>query len=343
TLRQDTIFVDTTLHIKREYEFNMLRKDLFGLLPFANEAHTFNTLNFGLNTKSSFPQFGFQAKHFNYLEANDIKYYSVPTPLTELYFKTVMEQGQSLDAFITINTKPNLNFSIAYKGIRSLGKFINNLSSSGNFRFTTSYFSINKRYFLNAHFTGQDILNQENGGITSNADFERSEPPFDERARLDVYLKDAESVLKGNRFFIDHSFKLSKNNFNSLVLTHQMNQEYKFFEYVQQTPGTRFGTSLLNVVNNKTRYNHFYNKVGLAYQTKKYGNLTFFIDSNLYNYFYKTGVQNSLGAAIVPNAINDRIYNMGGSYTYVTNKLTAKILATNSISNQSISNIEAGV
>ena len=73
------------------------------------------------------PNFGFSGKHFNYLEASDIKYYNVPTPLTDLYFKTVMEQGQTLDAFLTINTKPNLNFSLAYKGLRSNGKYINNI------------------------------------------------------------------------------------------------------------------------------------------------------------------------------------------------------------------------
>ena len=55
------------------------------------------------------------------------------------------------------------------------------LSSSGNFRFTTSYFTNDKRYFLNAHFTGQDISNQENGGIVNTEDFETSEPPYNER------------------------------------------------------------------------------------------------------------------------------------------------------------------
>lgn len=343
TLEKDTIYVDTTLSIKKEYKFNLLRKDIFGLLPFANEGQPYNTLNFGLNNKSTFPDFGFKAKHFNYLEANDIKYYSVPTPLTELYFKTVMEQGQSLDAFLTLNTKPNLNFSIAYKGIRSLGKYINSLSSSGNFRFTTSYFTEDKRYVLNAHFTGQDLLNQENGGIVDVNLFETSEPPYDERARLDVYFKDAKNLLKGNRFFIDHSFKLSKNNPNSLVFTHQFNQEYKFFEYKQTAVNGRFGSSFSNSVSNKTRYNHLYNKIGVAYKTKNYGDLEFFIDDNKYNYYYNSVVYDNAGNITVPNSINDRINNAGGTYTYFANNLVAKLLVSNAITDQSISNIEAKV
>ena len=240
----------------------------------------------GLNKKSAFPDFGFKAKHFNYLEVEDIRYYSVPTPLTDLYFKTVMEQGQSLDAFLTINTKPNLNFSIAYKGIRSIGKYINNISSSGNFRFTSSYFTNDRRYILNFHFTGQDISNQENGGIVTVEDFEKSDPPYNERSSLEVYFKDAKNLLKGNRFFLDHSFKLSKKNPNSLLFTHQFNHEYKFFEYNQKTVNSRFGNSFSNSVYNKTRYNHLYNKIGVAYKTKDFGNVEFFVDDNTYNYFY---------------------------------------------------------
>ena len=47
---------------------------------------------------------------------------------------------------------------MAYKAIRSVGDYFNSLTSSGHFRFTTSYFAPNKKYFLNAHFVGQDIL-----------------------------------------------------------------------------------------------------------------------------------------------------------------------------------------
>ena len=341
TLQKDTTYVDTSLTIQSEYKYNLLRKDIFGLLPFANEGHTYNTLNFGLDDKSSFPNFGFTAKHFNYIEAMDINYYSVPTPLTDLYFKTVMEQGQTLDAFLTVNTKPNLNFSIAYRGLRSLGKYVNNLTSSGNFRFTTSYFTKDKRYVLNAHFTGQDISNQENGGIVNLEEFETSEEPFNERERIRVFFTNATSLLKGNRFFIDHSFKLNKTNPNSLVFTHQFNQEYKFFQFTQPTINERFGNSFTNSISNKTRYNHFYNKFGVAYKTKNYGDLEFFVDDNNYNYYYNSVVYDSNGNVTVPNSISDRINMIGGNYSYLINKVKVRLQMAQSISDQSISNIEA--
>lgn len=341
TLQKDTTFVDTSLTIKSEYKYNFLRKDFFGLMSFSNEGQTYNTLDFGLKNKSVIPAIGFSGKHFNYLEAKDINYYSVPTPLTDLYFKTVMEQGQSLDAFLTINTKPNLNFSIAYKGLRSLGKYVNFLSSSGNFRFTSSYFSKDKRYILNAHFTGQDISNQENGGIINTNDFESGDDNFKERDRLDVYFEDATSLLKGNRFFVDHSFKLSKSNPNSLVFTHQFSQEYKFFEFTQDNANTRFGASFSNRISNKTRYNNLYNKLGVAYKTKSYGDLEFFIEDNNYNYYYNSVVYDSFGNISVPNSISERINMIGGNYTYFANKLIAKLSVSQAISDQGISNIEA--
>ncbi len=341
TLQQDSTFVDTSLTIQSEYKYNLLRKDNFGLLSFSNEGQTYNTLDFGLRKKSSMPNFGYAAKHFNYLEANEINYYSVPTPLTDLYYKTVMEQGQSLDAFLTVNTKPNLNFSIAYRGLRSLGKYVNNLTSSGNFRFTTSYFTKDKRYVLNAHFTGQDISNQENGGIVNLEEFETSEEPFNERERIRVFFTNATSLLKGNRFFIDHSFKLNKTNPNSLVFTHQFNQEYKFFQFTQPTINERFGNSFTNSISNKTRYNHFYNKFGVAYKTKNYGDLEFFVDDNNYNYYYNSVVYDSNGNVTVPNSISDRINMVGGNYTYLINKIKVRLQMAQSISDHSISNIEA--
>jgi len=341
TLQKDTTFVDTSLTINSEYKYNFLRKDIFGLMPFSNEGQTYNTLDYGLKNKSIMPMIGFSGKHFNYLEAKDIKYYSVPTPLTDLYFKTVMEQGQSLDAFLTINTKPNLNFSIAYKGLRSLGKYVNFLSSSGNFRFTSSYFTKDKRYILNAHFTGQDISNQENGGIINTSDFESGDDNFKERDRLEVYFEDATSLLKGNRFFVDHSFKLNKLNPNSLVFTHQFSQEYKFFEFTQSAANTRFGSSFSNRINNKTRYNNLYNKLGIAYKTKSYGDLEFFIEDNNYNYYYNSVVYDSFGNISVPNSISEKVNMIGGNYTYFANKLIAKLSVSQAISDQGISNIEA--
>jgi hypothetical protein len=59
SLQRDTTYVDTSLTIKKEYAYNYLRKDIFGLLPFANEGHTYAVLDYGLTAYRPFPEIGF--------------------------------------------------------------------------------------------------------------------------------------------------------------------------------------------------------------------------------------------------------------------------------------------
>ncbi|GAA4766271.1 MULTISPECIES: putative porin [Flavobacterium] len=342
SLLKDTVFVDTSLTIKKEYAFNYLRRDNFGLLPFANDGHTYNVLDYGLISSSSpLPGFGFKGKHFNYLGVNDIKYYSVATPLTELYFKTVLEQGQSLDAFVTLNTSPNLNFSIAYKGLRSLGKYINNLSSNGNFRFTTSYFTKNRRYVANLHYAGQDLMNKENDGIADIDNFESGNSEFTDRSRLEVNLADASTMLKGKRYFIDHTFRINKNdNTNNILIDHQFSYETKYFEFKMPTKTERFGTSYVNSnYNDLTKNNVMYNRLGGTFSNSLVGKFNFFVENFKYNYFYDryvvTGSQIS-----IPNTNNNNLNAVGGKYFYNKNKINGYVLFSKAISKQTFSTLD---
>ena len=119
--KRDTAYIDTTLSIKKEYIFNYLRKDNFELLSFHNQGQTFNNLGYNFSNISHFPDIGFSAKQVSYLEIEDIKYYEVPTPTTEITYKTGLQQGQVVDAIFTLNFSERFNVSMSYKGLRSLG------------------------------------------------------------------------------------------------------------------------------------------------------------------------------------------------------------------------------
>lgn len=351
TLERDTVYIDTSLTIKSEYKYNYLRKDNFGLQQFTNEGQTYNTLFFGLNEFSALPEFGFTGKQFPYLQVKDINYYSVATPISELYFKTVMEQGQSVDALITVNTSEQFNFSVAYRGLRSLGKYINQLSSIGNFRFTTSYTSKNNRYSINSHFTGQDMLNGENGGITSIEDFESDDKDFKNRARLQVYLTDAKSFLKGKRLFFDHNFRINpKQSSNNLIINHQFKLENKFYEFNQKTVSTtvdnvtfqRFGTSYVSSdINDQTRYQRMYNKLGAIYQNTTLGEFQFFVED--FKYVYKYNKILILEDQTIPNQLSERLNAFGGQYSYQKNNWKGKFIYSKAISKQTFSTIEANL
>ena len=351
TLEHDTTYVDTSLTLKSAYKQNHLRKDDFGLLAFSNIGQTFNTLQYSLTSFSPYPEIGFSGKHFNYMQADQINYYSAATPLTELFFNTTINKGQNVDSFITLNTSKNLNFSIAYKGLRSEGDYINQLVSAGNFRFTTSYATTDKRYAINAHYTYQDISNQENGGITTPTDFESDNKDYKNRQRLQVYLTDAKSFLKGRRLFFDHAFRVNpKNGNNNLYVTHQFNYENKLFEYTQATlasnigNGTafqRFGDSYVTSgINDKTKYERLYNKAGLTYENSLLGKFNFFVDDYRSNYEYGRIIIRK-DKTVVPDNLFVQINNFGGQYEYQKNKWNGRFLYSRSITNQSLSNLDA--
>ena len=158
--RNDSLKVDTSLTIDKYYKLNFLRDDNFELIEFSNTGHTYNTLSF-LDKDNLLPEIGSSAKHYNYIQANDIDYYHVATPFTELMYRTAFVQGQLLDALFSVNTSPRFNFTIARKGLRSLGNYQHFLSSSSNFRFSTNYNSKNSKYFLKTHYASQNLFSEK--------------------------------------------------------------------------------------------------------------------------------------------------------------------------------------
>lgn len=215
SINNDTTVVDTTLVLKKDFIFNYLRKDNFELLPFHNQGQTFNNLAYNFENNSLLPTIGVTAKHFNYYKVKDVYYYEVPTPTSEVLFRTGLEQGQVLNAFLTMNTSRQFNFSIAYKGLRSLGKYRYSLASHGNFITTFNYHTKNKKYFARGHFSSFDLLNNQNGGLTPESIdfFENNDPNYIDRARLEVNLTDAENFLEGKRYYFEQQITLfSKKN-----------------------------------------------------------------------------------------------------------------------------------
>ncbi|MBW4359886.1 putative porin [Flavobacterium taihuense] len=348
SLERDTTYIDTTQSIRKEHGFNYLRKDNFGLLSFTNEGQTYNTLQYGMNGFSPYPGFGFTAKQFNFSKAEEIKYANVASPVTELYFKTTIQRGQSADSYFAINTSPRLNFSIAYRALRSEGRYINHEARTGNFRFTTSYNTKDGRYVANAHYVAQKIQNEENGGISNVIDFENGDPSFDNRARLGVYFEDAKSVLKGKRFFVDQTFRINpKKGGNNLYVTEQFNYEDIYFDFTQQTIPSivggkqvfRYGESFVTGgLNDETKYNKMYNKVGLVYENTTLGAFTFFADDLRSNYYYNNILY--LDTETVPNLLSQTINTVGGQYNYRKDKWKGKFSYSKSLTDQNLSNLD---
>ncbi len=294
--KRDTTFLDTTLTITKEYKYNYLRKDGFELMPFSNIGKPVNNLGVDFNSFTMYPMLGAKALHSNYKEKQDIKYYNVPTPLTELMFKTTMNKGQLLDAVITFNTSPQLNFSIGYKGFRSLGKYNYDQATSGNFIVTTNYSSKDKRYQMIGHIAAQDIVFEENGGLSNKKEqFESGNSEFKNRDRLDLIFEDAKTTVLGKRYFLDHQYELVKkakdtNNIisTSILLGHQFNYETKYSEFTQAKQNAYFGGSFLSIIHDKANLKTTNNQLSVEFDNKLLGSLKGYVGFYNYNYFFNS-------------------------------------------------------
>ena len=259
--------VDTSLTISKDYKFNFTRKDNFELIKMSNVGHTYNSLGYNL-THNDYPKMGALGKHFHYFEKDDIGYYEVPTPFTELFAKSTFEQGQILDALISINFNPNYNLTLAHKGYKSLGKYQSIKSRGNQFRLSSIFNSNNDLTKVKLHFTSQNLFNDENGGLDPDSIYFFEQAPdyfvlddsgnqiqnddgtyemiyydgYLDRSRLGPNII-ASGSLYSKRFFTDISRVIINKDENntSLIFGYQFTHEYKKLNFKENRGGRFFG------------------------------------------------------------------------------------------------------
>ena len=297
--KRDTTYIDTTLTIKKDYQFNYLRTDNFELLAFHNQGQTFTNLGYDYSNLKLFPDIGFTAKQFSYLDIDEIKYYEVPTPTTQITYRTGLQQGQVLDAIFTLNFSRRLNVSLSYKGLRSLGAYRRSLASHGNFRGTFQYRTKKNQYEIRGHLTRQDFFNQESGGLPESEieKFQSNDENYLTRARLDVNLNDAENQFDGNRIYLEHSYKLlankdtiNKKDFSNLKVGHVFTNENKEYGFSQPTNSSIFGnTSDSGATKDNAKHTFSNNELNLEFNSKYVlGKIKAKVNITNYSYGYDT-------------------------------------------------------
>ena len=274
----DTVAVDTSLTIEKYHKINFLRKDDFDLIPFSNTGVAYNTLSFyGINSIN--PKMGASNKYYSYDSVDDVVYYDLPTPFTELMYRSVFEQGQLLDAVYSVNTSRQFNFSISRKGLRSLGNYQNFISSSSNFKISTNYFSKNKKYRFRTHYTNQKLFSEQNGGINNSdiLNFENGNSQFLDRGVFDPNFENAHNEFLGKRFYVDQSYVLidkdSISNSN-LELFNSIYLEEKKYKFQQSASDEFFGDSFVSQeINDKILLNSLNLQAGLIYYSDIFGKI----------------------------------------------------------------------
>ncbi len=328
---RDTTIIDTSLTIQKEYKYNYLRKDDFELMPFSNIGQPYNSLGVNFETSHFYPIIGARGRHFGYFETEDVSYYNVATPLTELFFKTTLEQGQLLDALLTFNTSERLNFSIAYIGFRSLGKFRFDQTESSRFRATFNYRTKNNRYWIRGHYAAQDLDGEENGGLLNKEEqFESGDPEFLDRGRVDLVFEDARNSAVGKRYFLDHQFNLVRPRKDSLKtrstlisIGHQFNYETRFYQFNQNSANAVFGEGVFeSPIDDKASLRTTFNQVSANFSNNTLGRLSGSL--NLYQYDYSFRSLLITPEQTIPNQLEGEELAVGGDYWNRIGKLTVK-------------------
>tara|TARA_Y100001970_G_scaffold230056_1_gene285517 strand:- start:539 stop:2695 length:2157 start_codon:yes stop_codon:yes gene_type:complete len=310
--------VDTSLTIFKDYFFNFLREDYFELLPFPNMGEGFNKLGYNFHDGKITPDLGARVKHFGYFEVDDVPYYNVPSPFTELFFKSTFDQGHHLDALVTLNTSPRFNFSIAYRGFRSLGSYAYSKSTASQFRFSSQYDSYDKKYRLRLHLTSQKLGNDVNGGLTNDSVYffenspnfaivnpETGEVEVDEngetlyenyggfmdRTRLRTQIV-AENTLSGKRYFTEQVYFLSYDindiSENFFKIGHIFNYETKFYRFSQVRKDEYFSESFIEKgISDRSNFKTIENNLFLEYNKPFIGNLKLNFKQITWNYFFE--------------------------------------------------------
>ena len=341
TRQNDTIVVDTSLTIEKYHKINFLREDDFELIPFSNTGIAYNTLSFSA-IKSIKPKMGATNKYISYDSADDVVYYDLPTPFTELMYRSVFEQGQLLDAVYAVNTSRQFNFSISRKGLRSLGNYQNFLSNTSNFSFTTNYLSKNRKLKIRSHYSNQKLFSEQNGGINDSdiSNFENGNSQFLDRGVFDPNFENAHNEFLGKRFYSDQTYILKEKdslNNRSLEFFNSVYFEEKKYKFQQKSSDEFFGDSFVSQeINDKLFLNSFNLQTGLVLQSDKFGKfnlgLRYIADRySLENYQIDDFVDNSQN-------INSKTTYLNGSYSKEFSKIKLKLNTENFIFGDNQSN-----
>ena len=292
----------------------------------------FNKLGYDFHDQFFTPQMGARVKHFSYFEKGDVPYYEVPSAYTELFFKSTFEQGQFLDSSLAINTSPNFNIAVSFRGFRSLGKYSSSLGRSRQFRISSQYRSNNDRYRMRLHQATQSLENQVNGGLTNDSVYffenapnyveadETGQPVLDEngnekivfydgfldRNRLPTQIR-ADNILQGKRYFMEHNYKIIPFQKDSSAykasIGYSSSLENKTYNFIQNRPNIYFFEKYDTPnVNDSTTLKSLENKLFLHISDASIGNIKF--DLYHHNWKYDNGYNEYTKDTILSNSLN---------------------------------------
>ncbi len=291
--------IDTTLSLRNEYRYTQSNnRDNFAQIAFNNLGQPYNTLLYRINKTPTLILLP-KGKEQIYTPVEEIRYFDVKTPTTEFIYHNGFKEGQGLSTLFTHNLNSQLNYAIEYKGIRSLGHYLESEVDSRNFIVSTNFHTKNRKYKVWSHYSYLNSGAVENAGIKTKENFTSGNGNYKNRQRLQVNLNGARSKYLNRRYFLGQSFNFIKNAKDSLkdekrvLLKNTFNFEsidYRYFEknenqfYLdisEYIPDAKLEINKFNKVLNNTTTLAFELKNKLEIEAGvKYQNIDYFFDND---------------------------------------------------------------
>ncbi len=198
-------YVDTTITTFHQYD------------PLERNNRMYNTLsNVGLASYnrvfSPSTRVGYRmrsAAFAPYMLYNDqVKYYKLMRPYTDLWYVMGPKKEQSLEVIFTRKMSEQFTFGVDFYLVNSPGSYQNSRSDDKYVYFTARYHTKNNRYGVLANYLHNKLKVGENGGIVSDSLF--SQNLESDRQAIPVALNTATNRVKSSGFYVEQFFNLMK-------------------------------------------------------------------------------------------------------------------------------------
>ncbi len=251
TENTDTLVITSSLSLANYYNQNYVRKDTYGYMLMPNIGQGANELMYHPDF-SFVPQMGFTGKKLTYKRVNDIKYYDVRTPVTAFNYQSGYEEGQILETTFTHSINKAFNYSFTYKGLRSLGRYNDQLANDRAIIATLNYRSKKGRYKFWTHYASQNTDNEESAGIREITAFEGVDDNYTDRKTFTANLQGASSEFDSRRFHFAQQYgwlkginKKDSSTYRPITLQHKLTYEKQKYLYKESEDNTFFDSDVL--------------------------------------------------------------------------------------------------
>jgi hypothetical protein len=164
----------------------------------------------------------------------------------------------------------------------------------------------------------QDILNEENGGLSDEdlINFESGVEDYLDRPIFDPIFQDAQNDLEGRRFYMDHSYIIKDKdtlNSNKIQVGNVLSFEDKYYQFTQARSNVYFGDTFISTkVSDKVTLETFYAELNARYSNKTLGAFKVNAGYTNYNYGYNSIV--ILNNQRIINRLLGSVVSFGGNY-----------------------------